>query len=68
MINIRTICQADVGRSVVYTNGAGGKEDGHITSYNHIYIFVDYGKNCGRGTATYPRDLEFTVPLPRDKS
>ena len=67
MINIRTIQKKDIGRSVVYTNGAGGREDGHITSYNPAYIFVDYGKNCGRGTATRPCDLEFSVPLARDK-
>ena len=34
-------------------------EDGIITSWNDKYIFVDYGKNCGRGTATSPEDLEF---------
>ena len=55
--------ESDVGRSVIYTpfEGCNGslKEDGHITSWNDTYIFVDYGDSCGRGKATRPEDLEF---------
>ena len=59
MINIETLRSCDVGRSVIYTDGRGDKESGLITSWNDKFIFVDYGKNCGRGTATHMSDLEF---------
>jgi hypothetical protein len=59
MINIKELTEKDIGRSVVYT-AYNHKEYGHITSFNEKYIFVDYGKNCGRGTATDPKDLKFT--------
>ena len=60
MINIIKLTEEDKGRSVIYTDGVGDIEEGQITSWNPEYIFVDYGKNCGRGTATRPCDLKFT--------
>ena len=63
MINIKELKDNDVKRAVIYIsnfmNGTGEVEQGHITSWNDKYIFVDYGKNCGRGIATDPYDLEF---------
>ena len=61
MIILENLKEEDKGRSVIYTDGTGGKEDGHITSWNSKFIFVDYGKNCGRGIATDPHDLKFTM-------
>jgi len=59
MINIKELTEEDIKRAVIYTGGAGEIEQGHITSYNDTFIFVDYGKNCGRGIATSPEDLYF---------
>ena len=59
MIDIDKLKEEDKGRSVTYIDGIGQKEYGHITSWNEKFIFVDYGKNCGRGTATDPNDLHF---------
>lgn len=63
MINREKLTNADVGRAVIYTPfelcSKILKEEGYITSWNHIYVFVDYGHSCGRGIATSPDDLEF---------
>jgi len=60
MIKIEELTEAAKGRSVTYTDGTGAKEYGIITSWNHKYIFVDYGSHCcGRGIATDPRDLDW---------
>ena len=69
MIKIKSLHNSLVGAEVRYIpahamlDGVINHEQcefGRITSWNATYIFVDYGKNCGRGTATRPEDLEFT--------
>ncbi len=60
MIIIEKLIEQDKCRNVIYTDGAGGKEEGHITSWNKKFIFVDYGNSCGRGIATNPEDLKFS--------
>jgi len=62
MININKLTIADIKRQVIYTpfKGCDEEEEGIITSFNDKYIFVDYGRNCGRGTATSPNDLRFS--------
>ena len=62
MIDITKLTEKYIGRSVIYIS-FNNKEYGHITSFNTKYIFVDYGKNCGRGTATSPEDLSFTYDV-----
>lgn len=63
MINIKDLTQEDIGRSVQYTPfddcSPSEYEYGHITSFNDTFVFVDYGKNCGRGQGTNPSDLNF---------
>ena len=59
MIDIKNLTEEDIKRTVIYTDGTGEIEQGYITSYNDKFIFVDYGKNCGRGIATRPEDLKF---------
>ena len=63
MIDIKKLQDSDVKRAVVYIsnyiNGTGETEQGHITSWNDKFIFVDYGNSCGRGIATEPDDLNF---------
>ena len=63
-MKIKELTKDDIGRNVVYTPFEGCDssdiEYGHITSFNDVNIFVDYGKNCGRGHATNPEDLKFT--------
>lgn len=62
-LDIKALTEEDIGRSVVYTPFIGCEpedyEYGHITSFNTTSVFVDYGKNCGRGTGTNPMDLKF---------
>lgn len=62
-INIKDLTQKDIGRSVQYIPFENCKskdyEYGHITSFNDVNVFVDYGKNCGKGTGTNPLDLRF---------
>ena len=60
MIKIEELKEEHKNRSVVYTDGTGEIEEGHITSWNKRFIFVDYGKSCGRGIATDPCDLNFS--------
>ena len=59
MIILENLKEQDKGRSVIYTDGTGDKEDGHITSWNDEFVFVDYGKSNGRGIATSSEDLDF---------
>jgi|SaaInlStandDraft_3_1057020.scaffolds.fasta_scaffold677915_1 hypothetical protein len=59
MIDIKTLNEKDIGRQVVYST-YNEKEEGHITSFNDKFIFVDYGSSCGRGIATDPQDLDFS--------
>ncbi len=59
MLDIESLSDADMGRAVIYTDGTGQIEQGHITSWNKSFVFVDYGKSCGRGIATSPSDLVF---------
>ncbi|KKM68672.1 hypothetical protein LCGC14_1458590 [marine sediment metagenome] len=63
MIDLKTLKDSDMKRLVVYTDGTGDKQEGHITSWNNVFIFVDYGKSCGRGEATDPRDLDWLIGL-----
>jgi len=64
MIDLASLREEDKGRNVIYKPFEGCdnslREEGHITSWNEIYIFVDYGHSCGRGIATSPNDLEFS--------
>ena len=62
MIKIENLKEKDKGRKVIY-NGHAATEEGYISSWNDKYVFVDYGKNCGRGIATDPKDLDFTFIL-----
>ena len=61
MIFIENLTEEHIGRNVIYTDGTGDTEEGYITSWNQTYIFVDYGKSCGRGIATSPGDLNFST-------
>jgi hypothetical protein len=61
MIDITTLRKEDAHRLVIYTDGTGDTEEGHITSWNDTFIFVDYGNSCGRGIATSPYDLKWTM-------
>ena len=60
MIVLSNLEDKDVNRNVVYSDGTGETEEGHITSWNDKFIFVDYGNSCGRGIATDPLDLTFS--------
>jgi len=66
MIDIRQLTDEDIGKEVLYTNGAGDKEFGKLKSWNYKWIFVVY--HCAddwdnyrdyTGAATDPNDLEF---------
>ena len=59
MIKISDLTKKDIQRGVIYTDGTGEIQQGYITSWNKKFIFVDYGKSCGHGVATTPRDLKF---------
>lgn len=61
VIVIASLTDEDVGREVVYQSHQ--IEYGRITSWNDVFIFVDYTGN-GRGVATRPEDLDFTI-IPR---
>ena len=61
MIDIEKLSEEDIKRKVIYTDGTGDIEEGHITSFNKKFVFVDYGKSCGRGIATSPNDLKFSI-------
>ena len=67
MIERNNLTDADVGRKVIYTPfelcSKILKEEGHITSWNGSFIFVDYGHSCGRGIATDPDDLDFLMEV-----
>jgi hypothetical protein len=41
MIDIKNLTDNDVSREVVYSDGVGGKEFGHITSWNDKFILVE---------------------------
>lgn len=57
-IKIEDLKDTDIGREVTYQDGHKVREYGRITSWNKIYIFVDYhGK--GSGIATPPERLSF---------
>lgn len=57
-IRIADLKTEDVGRGVVYNNEVTGNEDGTITSWNHSYVFVRFGRQV-QGVACRPEDLEF---------
>jgi len=60
MIDVDKLTEEDKGRGVVYIDGVGNREQGYITSWNDVNIFVCYGPECcGRGIATRPDDLDF---------
>jgi len=49
----------DVGRGVVYTAHEAAKpEDGVVTSFNDVFVFVRYGADKG-SKATRPQDLQW---------
>jgi len=56
MISISKLVLADLGRKVVYEQGHT-KEEGFITGYNDLYVFVRFrGPN---GEACDPKNLTF---------
>ena len=63
MIDLNSLENKDIRRLVVYTDGVGNREEGTLTSWNDRFIFVDYGNTCGRGIATDPKDLDWTINL-----
>ena len=61
--------EADIGRKVVYTGNRypGGKlEEGVITSFNGVNVFVRYGADYG-SKGTSPADLEWVSPTRRER-
>lgn len=40
------ITQQDIGRKVIYQPYHGDTEEGVITSFNSLYVFVRYGSQC----------------------
>ena len=61
MIEIGGLKKKHVGRGVVYRDSFDRKpQQGRITSFNHKFIFVDFGsRTMGRGEACDPMDLEW---------
>ncbi len=71
MIDLAKLTQADIGRRVIYGSGNQWltKEQGIITSWNHLYVFVRYARPQGdmsaeprwnpTAAATRPEDLTF---------
>ena len=57
-MDIRTLTPADVGRAVVYTPRHGEREDGVITGWSDLFVFVRYGVQTV-AKATHPMDLAF---------
>jgi hypothetical protein len=58
----------DIGRKVYYTGNTypGGEiEEGVITSFNEVSVFVRYGAKSG-SEATSREDLEWTFPSKED--
>lgn len=56
--------ETDIGRKVIYTGNRypGGKpEEGVITSFNSVGVFVRYGAEGGSKN-TSREDLEWTAP------
>lgn len=59
MIQISELTDKHKGRLVTYHPHPQNKaEQGRITSWNDLYVFVDYN-NTGRGIATRPETLTF---------
>ena len=65
MIDLKSLTEDDLGRTVLYTPSAVSfphhmifQERGVVTSWNETYIFVRYGANQ-HSNATSPRDLEW---------
>jgi len=48
----------NIGNKVIYTDWLGNKEEGIISSVNHVNVFVKYGGQC-TAQATNPSDLTF---------
>lgn len=68
MIDISTLTDADIGRWVWYTDGAGAKERGKLKSWKPDLIYVVYNANDNwdgdhwkdyTAASTRPEDLEF---------
>lgn len=57
MIDIEKLTEEDIGREVKYDNGYI-IDYGRITSFNKLFVFVDYG--TGHGQATYPHHLTWS--------
>jgi len=64
MIDIKELTHDDINRLVIYTPAhyASQPEQGRITSWNDLYIFVDYN-NTGHGIATPPETLTFLTSI-----
>ena len=59
-LDTRDLNASCIGKRVVYTplNSRGVQEEGVITSFNDIFIFVRYDGDT-HSKATYPHDLEW---------
>lgn len=64
----------DIGRAVVYwpeprrrNKQTAYREKGAINSFNHMTVFVKYSIDGDTNQATNRRDLDWLIPLERDK-
>ena len=61
-MQIKQLKEEDIGRKVIYIPFEGCdpslNEEGVITSWNDVNVFVRYGSDVN-SKATYPRDIEF---------
>lgn len=61
MIKIKDLRETDKGRTMVYVNGIGDIEKGHLISWDQKSIFVDFKTSRGKGTPLNPEDLLFWI-------
>ena len=58
-IDLEALTEADKGRKVIYKAGTEEREEGVISSWNDVNVFVRYGTQVG-SQATRPEDLTWT--------
>lgn len=59
-MKLKDLKPADIGRNVVFRYPHGETDEGVITSWNELYVFVRFGKNGSQ--ACYPSMLEWSSP------
>jgi len=59
MIDLQLLTEDDVGAKVVYRSFHGKAEDGIISRWNDVYVFVRYDGVDSPGISTSPDDLTF---------